>query len=146
VAVKDPDITVAKIYFPQEKQIMVHQSRVKCCPTNFPARFYWYSNNQRGQGKMPTWVEDLLASCQDGEVDQADTSGTSGEVSNVDPDTDAQSEGTITQLEEESNAQPAVQTNENPAELITLPRRPTGYSLQKKPCPSRKLMDAQARD
>jgi len=104
-------------------------------------------NNQRGQGKMPTWIEDLLASCQDGEVGQADNSGTSGEVSNADPDMDAQSEeGTITQSEEESNAQPAVQTNAKPAELITLPRGPTGYSLWKKPRPSRKLMDAQARD
>jgi len=97
---------------------------------------------------MLMWVEDLLANYQDGEVDQTDNSDTSGEVSNADPNTDAQlKEGTITQSEGESNAQPTVQTNENPAELSTLHRTSsTGYSLQKKPCPSRKLMDVQARD
>ena len=37
----DPDVTVVKIYFPEEGQIQVHQSRVCSCPPHLPAGFYW---------------------------------------------------------------------------------------------------------
>ena len=40
---------------------MVHQSRVKACPQNFPGGFYWYGGRRHGLGKPPQWVEDLLA-------------------------------------------------------------------------------------
>ena len=65
VTVKDPDISVTKIYFPHDKQITVHQSRVKHCPANFPAGCYWYGGKQRGQGRILKWVENLLADHQD---------------------------------------------------------------------------------
>ena len=29
----DPDITVVKVYYPQDGQIQVHQARVKPCPS-----------------------------------------------------------------------------------------------------------------
>ena len=53
VAIRDPDITVSKIYFPRDKQITIHQSRVKHCTTDFLAGFYWYGGKQRVQGKIP---------------------------------------------------------------------------------------------
>ena len=52
-SVNDPDITVAKVYFPQEKQIMIHQSRIKHCPTNL--------------------AQDLLAGSEVIQVDDGDT-------------------------------------------------------------------------
>ena len=36
----DPDVCAIKVYFPQDDEIKVHQSRVKSCPPNFPAEFY----------------------------------------------------------------------------------------------------------
>ena len=51
IAIKDPDITVAKIYFPQENQIMVHQSRVKCCHTNFQQGFTGMATTRRDKGR-----------------------------------------------------------------------------------------------
>jgi len=36
-AVNNPDVTVAKVYFPQGKQITIHQSRFKYHPAAFPA-------------------------------------------------------------------------------------------------------------
>ena len=35
VETKDPDIVVSKAYFPQEKTIQIHQTRVQPCPSNF---------------------------------------------------------------------------------------------------------------
>ena len=55
----DPDITVGNVYFPQDKTITVHQTRVKSCPSNFSAGFYWYSGKQQGVGKVAHWVEAL---------------------------------------------------------------------------------------
>ena len=36
---KDP---LAKVLFPQDGQIHVHQHRVKQCPIGFPGEYYWY--------------------------------------------------------------------------------------------------------
>ena len=55
-----PDVCVAKVYFPQDPQIRVHQTRMKACPPNFPAGFYWYGGRRRGPGRPPKWVEPLL--------------------------------------------------------------------------------------
>ncbi len=59
-ALNDPDVTVVKVYFPQEKQIQVHQSRVQLCPPDLPAGFYWYGNKRHGPGRPPKWVDKLL--------------------------------------------------------------------------------------
>ena len=37
-SVRDQDVTVSNVYFPQDKHITVHQTEVKLCPTNYPAR------------------------------------------------------------------------------------------------------------
>ena len=37
---RDPDVTVVRVYQPQQGQIQVHQSRVSPCPPGFPAGFY----------------------------------------------------------------------------------------------------------
>ena len=57
---REPDISVTKVYHPQSPGINVHQSRVKPCSLNFPAGFYWYGGNSKGPGKPPKWVEQLL--------------------------------------------------------------------------------------
>ena len=54
----DPDVTCTKVYYPQDGTIRVHQSRISCCPAQFPAGFYWYG----GPGRPPKWVERLLES------------------------------------------------------------------------------------
>ena len=56
----DPDITCVKVYFPQEGQICVHQSRVCACPREFPAGWYWYGGRRKGPGHPPKWVDQLL--------------------------------------------------------------------------------------
>ena len=45
-AIKGPDIEALNIYFPQDDVILVHQTRVKACPQNFPGRFYWYGGRR----------------------------------------------------------------------------------------------------
>jgi len=59
-ALREPDISVTKVYQPQSSGINIYQSRVKLCPLNFPAGFYWYGGNSKGPGRLPKWVEQLL--------------------------------------------------------------------------------------
>ena len=49
-SIRDPDVSVVKVYFPQDPGIWVHQSRVKSCPPSFPAGFYWYGGNDVAPG------------------------------------------------------------------------------------------------
>jgi hypothetical protein len=55
-----PDVTAQKVYFPEDGQIQIHQSRVSDCPPGFPAGYYWYGENQKGLGRPPRWVQKLL--------------------------------------------------------------------------------------
>ena len=55
-----PDLSVSKVYHPKDAGIQIHQSRVKPCPPNLPAGFYWYGENNKGRGRPPKWVEQLL--------------------------------------------------------------------------------------
>ena len=45
-SIQDPDVCLVKVYFPQDQEIRVRQSRVKACPVNFPSGFYWYGGKQ----------------------------------------------------------------------------------------------------
>ena len=60
VSVVDPDVSVAKIHFPQDGAIHVHQSRVKFCPPGFPGGFYWYGGKRSKPGRPPKWVATAL--------------------------------------------------------------------------------------
>ena len=141
VAIRDLDIIVSKIYFPRDKQITIHQSRVKHCPTYFPAGFYWYGGKQRGQDKKPKWVELLLA---DGKTNQANDTGICEEADD-DSERGAQLEAeTDIHLEEVETPQPRQDANEYPSTVRNPPEMlSTGYSLRKHPRPSRKLIDSQ---
>ena len=130
-SVKNPDVSVVKVYFPQEKQIMIHQSRVKQCPVNFPAGFYWYGGKQKAQDRTPTWVQNLLAGSEPHQADSGDTC--EEEVSDED-----------TLGEDEADTQP----EESPREESVSPVEPessrspnTGYSLRNNPRPSKKMID-----
>ena len=59
--VNGPNVSASKVYNPQKEGIKVHQSRVKHCPADFPAGFYWYGGKSKGPGRPPKWVEQLLA-------------------------------------------------------------------------------------
>ena len=50
---RDPDVTVVKIYAPQEGQIQVHQTRVAPCSPQLPAGFYWYWTRRSSPGRPP---------------------------------------------------------------------------------------------
>ena len=56
----DPDVTVKKIYFPDDAPIQVHQSRVQQCPELFPQGFYWYGRKRHGPGHPPKSVQKKL--------------------------------------------------------------------------------------
>ena len=47
-ALREPNISVTKVYQPQPLGINVHQPRVKPCPLHFPAGSYQYGGNKEG--------------------------------------------------------------------------------------------------
>ena len=61
----DPNVTVTKLYFPDDPQIQVHQSRVQPCPPSFPRSFYWYGKKKSGPGRPPKWVKERLKQIED---------------------------------------------------------------------------------
>ena len=56
---KEPDVTVVKVYAPQDGQIKVHQTRVAHCPPELNAGFFWYGTKQASPGRPPKWVNQL---------------------------------------------------------------------------------------
>ena len=59
----DPDVSVVKVYFPQDNTIQVHQSRVKPYPSQFPSGLYWYGGRKFHQGCSPKRVQEILEEC-----------------------------------------------------------------------------------
>ena len=59
-ACREPDVTATKVYKPGDDAIQVHQSRVCPCPQGFPPGYYWYGRSQKGPGRPPKWVDQLL--------------------------------------------------------------------------------------
>ena len=57
---QDPDVTVVRVYSPQDKPIRVHLSRVTPCPSEFPPGYYWYGTRRHSPGCPPKWVQKLL--------------------------------------------------------------------------------------
>ena len=74
---RDPNLTCAKVYFPQHGELHVHQSRTCPCPPDFPAGFYWYGTKRKGPGRPPRWVDALLTNGPGAPEDtsQTDTHG-----------------------------------------------------------------------
>ena len=62
VSCDDPDVTIVKSYYPQERQIQVHQSRVCPCPNGFPPGYFWYGIRRHSRGRPPKWIQNLLHS------------------------------------------------------------------------------------
>ena len=60
VARDDPDVTVKKIYFPDDPQIQIHLSRVQPHPSSFPQGFFWYGRKRSGPGRLPKWIKKRL--------------------------------------------------------------------------------------
>ena len=53
----DPDIILAKVYFPQQRKIQVHQTRVQPCPPDWPNSYYWYGDKRDRPGRPPAWTK-----------------------------------------------------------------------------------------
>lgn len=56
----DPNVTVSKVYYPQEAVLRVHQERVCFCPSELPAGFFWYGRRRHSPGRPPRWVQLLM--------------------------------------------------------------------------------------
>ena len=88
-----PDVTVIKVYFPQDQAIRVHLSRVTPCPSEFPPGFYWYGTRRHSPGRPPKWVQQLLSEDPSSESKESDPHADSALTSTTDPEPDPQEIG-----------------------------------------------------
>ncbi|KAL5481633.1 hypothetical protein EMCRGX_G021832 [Ephydatia muelleri] len=58
----DTDVVAAKVYFPDEGHIQVHQNRTTICPRDFPNGYYWYGKSQSSNKPCPQWLDAVLGS------------------------------------------------------------------------------------
>ena len=66
---------MVKIYFLQETQIQVHQTKVTPCLDNFPAGYYWNGQKLHSPGWPPQWLEAQLDEGNDSpELEQLNSS------------------------------------------------------------------------
>ena len=56
---KEPDLTVTKVYRPQDNQIQIHQERVTPWPSDIASGYYWYGRQNHSPGRPPKWIEGL---------------------------------------------------------------------------------------
>ena len=61
VVCNETNLSAVKVYFPWDEPIRVHQMRVKPCPDGILVGYYWYGIKQKGTGRPPRWVENVLA-------------------------------------------------------------------------------------
>ena len=56
----DPDVTAAKIFFPSDPPVQVHQLRVNRCPPTFPNDFSWYGGKRSKPGRPTKRIQKQL--------------------------------------------------------------------------------------
>ena len=134
---EEPDITVAKVYFPQDKTIRVHMSRVTPCPSELPPGFYWYGTKRHSAGRPPKWVQQLLS--KDAEVSVNDVSEESDPLATSDSgDTDNDEPQETSDGSGEAESEAAVNTTPRP-------RDQERYSLRSRVTAPKRLMVVQTR-
>lgn len=80
IDVNKPDVTVSKVYFPQDRQIQVHLLRITLCPPEFPAGYYWYGRKKCTPSSPVRWIQELLFAAQMSQQDQDVDKGASKEM------------------------------------------------------------------
>ena len=56
----DPDVTVTKVYFPDDPPLQIHQLRIKNCPVSFLCGYYLYVSKRHRPGCPPKRVQILM--------------------------------------------------------------------------------------
>ena len=128
VSRSDPDLTVSKVYYPQEGEIQVHQTRISPCPPHFPAGYFWYGSRRHSPGRPPKWVQNLLQSSE--ELVEPDMESSPEESDQEDNSSTQDNSVTETNLAE---SDPESDTDSNAGvETPELPERTSGgrYSLR----------------
>ena len=81
VDIRKPDMTVVKVYRPQDGQIQITRNLLTPCPDSFQAGYYWYGDKRTGPGKPPKWIDNPMPEDQESEETPLDVSA----VAKVDP-------------------------------------------------------------
>ena len=116
----DPDVTVVKVYFPEDGPIQVHQSSVSLCPMKLLTGFYWYGGQKKSPGRLPPWLAKLLS----GETEKSTLPDQPDNPSVNEADSESEPE-----LNDVDNDDPTAESSQDP--IITTPP-PTNqrYSLR----------------
>ena len=97
VTKQDPNLTVQKVYFPEDPVLTVHQLRVCRSPEMLPAGFYWYGAKRRSSGRAPGWLQRMLNTAATNRLDQCDQQSTTAGVSDSQNTLSPMADGTSTE-------------------------------------------------
>eukprot|EP00731_Ephydatia_muelleri_P000008 Em0001g8a len=126
----DTDVVAAKVYFPDEGHIQVHQNRTTICPRDFPNGYYWYGKSQSSNKPCPQWLDAVL-----GSVGRPDEGTTDSQQANKELQDQASTEA----------AAPSPTTEDTSTDVSVEnrpPRERTGrYSLREKIRPPRRYLN-----
>ena len=126
----DTDVVAAKVYFPDEGHIQVHQNRTTICPRDFPNGYYWYGKSQSSNKPCPQWLDAVL-----GNVGRPDEGTTDSQQANKELQDQASTEA----------AAPSPTTEDTSTDVSVEnrpPRERTGrYSLREKIRPPRRYLN-----
>ena len=81
----DSNLTVSKVYRPQDGTIQIHQSRVMPWPKDIVSGYFWYGRKHHSPGRPPKWLEQL----QSERKGVADNDNDNEEVERDPPDPEA---------------------------------------------------------
>ena len=129
---EEPDVTVSKVYFPQDPAMRVHLSRVTPCPSGFPPGFYWYGSKRRSPGRPPKWVRLL-----DADSDEQETPPCVSEEPTPPGEDDPD--------EPQDTGDGSSEAKSEPADVTPVDRSQNRYSLRGRVSASRRLMTVQSR-
>ncbi|KAL5475685.1 hypothetical protein EMCRGX_G025531 [Ephydatia muelleri] len=126
----DTDVVAAKVYFPDEGHIQVHQNRTTICRRDFPNGYYWYGKSQSSNKPCPQWLDAVL-----GSVGRPDEGTTDSQQANKELQDQASTEA----------AAPSPTTEDTSTDVSVEnrpPRERTGrYSLREKIRPPRRYLN-----
>ena len=129
IARHDPNLTVQKVYFPEDSPLTVHQVRVCLSPDMLPAGFYWYGAKRRSSGRTPTWLQRVLNAATPDDTVRPTTESASGPQ---EEDLLLEDSGRLTSPDVPRSQSPEPVCEDSPAEDIhnnvTSAQRPTDLS------------------
>ena len=105
----DPDLTVSKVYQPQDGTIQIHQSWVMPWQKDIVSGYFWYGHKKHSPGRHPKWLDQLTRADEGDHGDEE-----------IEDDSPVQGFEAVTQSEPDSAGELDTESNRSQNSLYSL--------------------------